>query len=91
MWSEDGSCISVIPLEEMVVVEFLPEGLRKRFKDAGKCGVPCEGSLRIAVERTCAEFMLAHDSPWVILLPDENPADYYIEQPEPPPIIPVEP
>ena len=50
---------------DMVVVEWMPRCRRASHEAAGNAGAwPTNGSVRIAVEESCAEAMIAHDGEW---------------------------
>lgn len=53
------------PREEMVLVEWMPNYLRASHEAAGNRGsYPHNGSVRVLVEKSCAENILQHDSEW---------------------------
>ncbi len=57
-WSGDRS--------ETVVVEVMPEYLRASHTAAGNRGsYPANGSVRLRVERSCADTMIESDGEWV--------------------------
>lgn len=54
------------PRSETVEVEYMPEHLRASHVAAGNRGShPGNGSIRIRVERSCAERMVEADGEWV--------------------------
>jgi phage gp45-like len=70
------SCDWTGPLDEMVVVEYMPEAIRETHIAAGNSGVyPHNGSIRVAVELECAERAVEIDGEWVEIV-DDDPADY---------------
>lgn len=53
------------PKSETVVVEFMPEWLRRVHPSSHECGwYPTNGAVRIRVERNCAAAMLEYDGEW---------------------------
>lgn len=64
------------PLEKMVVVEYMPQSLRESHRAARNSGsYPCNGAVRVAVKRECAERLVEYDSDWSTIT-NLNPADY---------------
>src|SRR5690606_24912295 len=53
------------PESETVQVEWMPEHLRASHRAAGNSGTwPHNGSLRLRVERSCADRMIQYDREW---------------------------
>ena len=51
------------PREETVIVEYMPEYLRSSHDAAGNHGhYPSNGAIRVRVERSCANLLLADES-----------------------------
>ena len=65
------------PASEMVVVEYMPECLRPSHTAAGGRGAwPHNGSIRVAVERGCADLAVAADPLWTRIVDGARVADY---------------
>ena len=65
------------PAGDMVVVEYMPEPLRASHKAAGHRGKwPHNGSIRVAVERGCADMAVAADPEWTRIVDGARVADY---------------
>lgn len=63
-WTGEA-CTWTGPIEEMVVVEYMPEHLRATHEAAGNPGVyPHNGSIRVAVYHGCAEMIVEDDPDW---------------------------
>jgi len=72
-WSGER-CAWTGPIEETVVVEFIPEHLRASHEAARNYGVyPANGAIRIRVHTECAEMMAGEDCP--IFVGDEEMRD----------------
>lgn len=69
-------CAWTGPVSGIVVVEWMPEHLRASHEAAGNHGeCPVNGAVRVAVERSCAETMLAEDGPeWANVI-NAHPTD----------------
>jgi len=67
-------CEWIGPVEETVVVEFMPECFRASHQAAGNSGRwPVNGSIRFRAERSCAEMLAEDHGEWVeILGPDAD-------------------
>lgn len=53
------------PAREMVIVEWVPESIRSSHDAAGNSGsYPHNGSMRLAVERGCADLIVESDPEW---------------------------
>ncbi len=77
------ACEWVGPLSQMVVIEYMPPYLRESHRAAGNPGIwPHNGSIRVAVERSCANMLLAGepDHYWAKIVEGANPANY-VEEP----------
>lgn len=67
-WSGEA-CYWSGPIDETVVVEYMPEHLRASHLAAGDRGQwPQNGAVRIRVERSCAETMIGLDPDWVAIV-----------------------
>ena len=61
------------PVSDTVTVEYMPESLRSSHVAAGNRGVyPHNGSVRIRVERSCAERMVESDGDWARVIGVEH-------------------
>jgi len=61
----------------MVVVEYMPAPLRASHTAAGGRGAwPHNGSIRVAVERGCADLAVAADPEWTRIIEDARVSDY---------------
>lgn len=63
-------------IEDMVVIEWMPEDLRQSHEAAGNCGrYPANGAVRAAVARSCAELILEEDGDWAEIV-QADPVQY---------------
>lgn len=70
-------CTWAGPAGDMVVVEFMPEPLRASHTAAGGRGAwPHNGSIRVAVERGCADMAVSADPEWTRIIEDARVSDY---------------
>lgn len=59
------------PVEETVLVEYMPEIHRASHTAAGNRGsYPANGARRIRVEYSCAELIVEHDGDWAEIVAD---------------------
>lgn len=64
-------CDWVGPVEETVLVEYMPEWLRSSHEAAGNSGrYPLNGADRVRVQKTCAELLLGTGPEWVSIVSD---------------------
>nr|PZN76093.1 MAG: hypothetical protein DIU57_17695 [Pseudomonadota bacterium] len=58
-------CAWTGPIEQTVLVEYMPEQYRASHKAAGNVGrYPHNGAIRIRCERSCAESIVEYDPEW---------------------------
>jgi hypothetical protein len=63
-WSGER-CLWSGPIDETVIVEYMPECWRASHTAAGGDGIyPVNGAQRIRVERSCADRMIELDGDW---------------------------
>lgn len=75
-WTGEA-CAWTGPIEEMVVVEYMPEYLRATHEAAGNSGsYPHNGSHRVAVCLECADLLIDEDDAWATVATGCSPADY---------------
>jgi len=63
-------CLWIGPIEETVVVEFMPEAFRQSHQAANNKGRwPANGAIRFRAEQSCAETLVDdHGGEWVEIL-----------------------
>lgn len=75
-WTGERCCWTG-SVSEMVVVEYMPESLRSSHIAAHNRGVwPHNGSIRVAVERGCAEMAVESGDGWAEIVEGANPLEY---------------
>ena len=65
----DTPCTWTGPVSETVTVEWMPEWLRDSHDAAGNPGCyPYNGSIRLRVERFCADRLIEDDGEWTSIV-----------------------